>query len=51
MLDITDDLIRILAFQRGVLAMAKEGEKDTQALDKAIANMDLLIEDFSTQIS
>ena len=50
MLDITDDLLRKLAFQRGVLSLVKTSEWDRAVVDKAIEELDLMIENFSQQI-
>lgn len=50
MLDITEDLLRKLAFQRGVLTMIRAQEADRAAIEKAIRDLDRMIEDFTELI-
>ena len=47
MLEVTDDILQKLAFQRGILTLLKETDLCNTLIDKALEELDILI----TQLS
>ena len=43
MLEVTDEILQKLAFQRGVLTLLKEGERPNPMIEKALEQLDSLI--------